>query len=212
MLSSELRVAASRRRAKFWRLRETLVERAGDGQLDFVDQARAFADVIGGTSGLDGLHCGFVVVDGSHQNHGRFGRDLMGVAQHFDAVDARHLDVGNDHVEERAVDFALGRIAGGDGFDFVTIAAQGDVEHFADGALVIADQNVTHARLLLLRLQRRLRVRRQTLAPRQCPAARMFQSRWPRPCAASARRSWCPCRLRNAPTPCPHAPARSGRR
>jgi hypothetical protein len=30
----------------------------------------------------------------------------------------------------------------------VTFAAQGDVQHLADGALVIANQNVTHALLL----------------------------------------------------------------
>ena len=76
----------------------------------------------------------------------------MGVAQNFDAVDARHLDVGDNHVEERAVDFALGGIPRGNGFDFMTVAAQGNVEQFADGALVITDQNVTHARLLPLLL------------------------------------------------------------
>ena len=83
----------------------------------------------------------------------------MSVAQDFDPVDARHLDVGNDHVEERAVDFALGQLAAGDGFDFVAIAAQGNVEQFADGAFVVDDENVTHASLLRLPLPPPARVR-----------------------------------------------------
>ena len=69
----------------------------------------------------------------------------MGVAQHFDAVGMRHLDVGDHDVVEGAIEFPLGLFAGVHGLDLVAVAAQGDIEHFADGALVVANQDVTHA-------------------------------------------------------------------
>ena len=215
MLSSELRVAASRRRAKFWRLSETLVSDAGDGQFDFVHQSRTLADVIGRAAGLYRLHGGFVVVDRSHQNDRGIGRDLVRVAQDFDAIHARHLDVGNNHVEERAVDLALGRFAAGDGFDFMAIAAQGNIEQFADRAFVVADENVTHANLL--RSCSRARGCQRSSGGCRCGGSSAGDALpWSCashfPCAATATRSWCPCRLPNAPTPCPHAPGRSGRR
>ena len=69
----------------------------------------------------------------------------MRIAQHFDAIGIRHLDIGDDHVIERAVDLPLGILSRLYGFDLVALAAQGDVQHFADRALVVANQNVTHA-------------------------------------------------------------------
>ncbi len=72
----------------------------------------------------------------------------MSIAQHFDAVGIRHLDVGDDHVIERAVEFLLGTFSGVHGFDLVALAAQGNIQHFADGALVVTNQNVTHALVL----------------------------------------------------------------
>ena len=112
-----------------------------------------FADVVGGAAGFHGLHGGFVVIHRGNQNDGGVGRNLVGVAQHFDAVDVRHLDVGDDHVVRAR--YSILRLAASPriyGFDFVAFAAQGDVEHFADGALVIADQDVTHARAPLSQL------------------------------------------------------------
>src|ERR1019366_8440864 len=131
------------------------------------------------------------------------GRDLVRMPQHFDAIHARHLDVGHNHVEESAVDLALGRVATGDGFHLVAIAAQGNIEQFADRALVVADENVTHADLLPPPPPAPL--------PR-IPTRRKFRQRRPAPDGAIAPRSWCPCQLPNAPTPCPRAPARSGTR
>src|ERR1019366_5469754 len=172
-------------------------ERAGDGEFDLVHEAGTLADVIGRAAGLDRLDGGLVVVDGSHQNDGGIGRNLVGVAQDFDAVDGGHLDVGHDHVEQGAVDLALGRFAAGDGFHFMAIAAQGNVEQFADGALVVADQDVTHGLLLPPQPARLGQSRtRRRLRPRFPAPAR---SRYP--CAADGPQSWCPCRLRNAPTP-----------
>src|SRR3984893_921873 len=125
-------------------------ERAGNGEFDLVHQSRTLADVIGPPPRLDRLHGSFVVIDRSHQNDRGFRRDLMRVPKNFDSIHARHLDVGNNHVEQRAVDFALGQFATGDGFHLVAIAAQGDIEQFADRALVVTDENVTYALLLLL--------------------------------------------------------------
>src|SRR5579863_281788 len=69
----------------------------------------------------------------------------MSMFKHFDAVNIRHLDIGDDEIVERAVNFVLGGLAGVHGVDSVSLAAQGNVEHFADGALIVANQDVSHA-------------------------------------------------------------------
>ena len=81
MLSRELRVAASRRRAKFCLLRASFLHRTVDGQLDFVHQAGTLADVVGGAAGFYGLHRRLVVIDRRNQDDGGVGRDLVRVAQ-----------------------------------------------------------------------------------------------------------------------------------
>ena len=139
-------------------------QRPGNGQLDFIHQARTLANVVGCATGFHRLHRGFVVVHGGHQNHRRLRRDLVRMAQDFDAIDDGHLDVGHDHVEERAVDLALCSIASGHGLDLVAIAAQRNVEQFADGAFVVADENVTHAILLSLLPSRRRPLRKYSIA------------------------------------------------
>ncbi len=60
-----------------------------------------FANVVGGASRFDRLNRGFVVVDRGDQDDRRVGRSLVGVPQHFDAVDVRHFDVGDDDVVKR---------------------------------------------------------------------------------------------------------------
>src|ERR1700724_834256 len=138
----------------------------------------------------------------------------MGVAQDFHSIHPRHFDVGNNHVEERAVDLAPPRFASVDGFYFVTIAAESNIKQFADGALVIADEDLTHA-FLLERwrprvLQRKamgmtmhlrwLRVGRQERAVAQVQPAVV---------ASQSSRLF---QLANGPIPCPHELERSGRR
>src|SRR5712692_2959504 len=73
----------------------------------------------------------------------------MRVAEHFDAIGIRHLDIGDDHVVEGAFELPFRILSGLYGLDLVALAAQGNVQHLADGALVIANQNVTHALYLL---------------------------------------------------------------
>src|SRR3974377_1048670 len=120
----------------------------------------------------------------------------MCVAQNFDAVDVRHLDVGHDDVVQRALNLVLGGLAAGHGFDLVAIAAQGNVEQFADRALVVADEDVTHAFLLPSR--------RRTTRPAPGPAL-------PRGGATAARNSFL-FPLPSGPTPCRRGPVRSDRR
>src|SRR5580704_13834760 len=68
----------------------------------------------------------------------------MSMTQDFDAIDRRHLDISNDQIVKCAVNFVFRRLAGLHGLNPMPVAAQGDVEHFADGALVVANQNVSH--------------------------------------------------------------------
>ena len=135
-------------------------ENAIDGQFDFVDQAGTFANVIGRASGFHGFHRGFVVVDRRDQDDRGIGRNAVSMTQHFDAIDVWHLDVGDDQIVQSAIDLVFGCLAGLHGFDAMSVAAQGDVEHFADGALIVANQNVSHAASLLPQRLRVGRVRR----------------------------------------------------
>ena len=171
ILSSELWEAASRRRAKFCLLRAEFFEHAVDGQLDFIHQAGTLANVIRRPSGLYCFHCGFVVIHRGDEDDRRIGRNAMRMAQDFDAVDIRHLDIGDDQIVKSAVNFILGGLAGLHRLDAVSVAAQGNVEHFADGALIVANQNVSHAASLLPRQLRAARSEPWTTRER-----RSFQS------------------------------------
>ncbi len=63
----------------------------------------------------------------------------MGVAQYFDAVDVRHFDVGHNHVVQRAVELSFCGFAGIRSLNLMAFAPQRDVQHFADGALIVAN-------------------------------------------------------------------------
>ena len=56
------------------------LQRAIDGEFNFVHQARRLADVIGGSASLHGFDGGFIVVDGGDEDYGGVGRDLVGIA------------------------------------------------------------------------------------------------------------------------------------
>src|SRR5437868_868991 len=133
------------------------------------------------------------------------------MAQHFDAVNVRHIDVGNDEVVKSAVDLALCPLAGIHGLHLVAVAPQGYIEHFAHGALVVTDQNVSHAQSLPRRRPRLWRPAR----PPQATCVRHFSipaGAGPTPSAATAAPAWCPRPVSSAPTPCLHAPERSDTR
>ncbi len=121
---------------------------AGDGETDVIDQPRAFANVIGRAAGFDSLDRGFVVIDGRDENDGRIRRNLVGVLQYLNAIRLRHTDVSDNHVVKRGIDLGLGGFSGIHGLDAVAFAAQSNVEEFADGALVVGYENVTHEHLL----------------------------------------------------------------
>ena len=79
MLSSELRVAASRLKAKFWRLSVTFSRARLIASLISSTSPGLLADVVGRAAGLHRLHRGFVVVDRGNQDDRGFWRDLVRV-------------------------------------------------------------------------------------------------------------------------------------
>src|SRR5208283_1242595 len=105
------------------------LENTADGELDFVDQAGALANVVGRSTGFHGFHGGFVVVDSGDEDYRRVGRNAMGVAEDLDAIDVGHLDVGDDDVIKSAINFAFCGLARLNRLDTVAFTAQGDVEH-----------------------------------------------------------------------------------
>src|SRR5450755_3642458 len=133
----------------------------------------------------------------------------MRVAQHFDAIDVGHFDVGDDHVVESAFEFPLGILSGFYGLDLVAFAAQGNIQHLADGALVVANQNVTHALYLLCPPPPLPRPRKGALV--SPPAVSPMGLPLPPGGAAEGQRRY-PLRLWSAPKPCLRGPARSDRR
>src|SRR5579872_3584656 len=133
----------------------------------------------------------------------------MRMAQHFDAVNVRHLDVSDDDVVQRPINFVLGRLPRLHGLHAMSLAPQGNVEHFTNGALVVADQNISHA--TSLQRPKRL-VAAQSSSARPCPTQQS-----PPPQAAPHRdgaivgQTSFPAPAWNAPTPCLRAPAPPGK-
>ena len=94
-----------------------------DGQLDLVDQAGTLANVVGRASRFYGFHGSRIVIDRSDQDDGGVGRDPMGVAEHFNAIDGGHFDVGDDDVVEGPVDLVFRHLPGLNRLDAVSLAA-----------------------------------------------------------------------------------------
>src|ERR1700693_4487342 len=122
------------------------------------------------------------------------------MAQHFDAVDVRHFNVGDNYIVERGLNLSLSHFSRGDGFYLVTLAAQGNIEHFADGPLIVADEDIRHARPPLS----------NPPATSRNPALPAASLLLPRP-SAFARQRCTPGPLLTAPTLCLRAPARFGK-
>src|SRR5580692_7254588 len=133
----------------------------------------------------------------------------MRVAQYLDAIDLRHLNVGHDNVVQGAVEFPHRGLTRVCRLNLVTFAAQSDVQHLADRALVIANENVTHALLLPWPLRWCRRASRGHVVQALSGAQPKFH---PRRSDASAARIRCLGPAWSAPTPCLRGLARSGRR
>src|SRR5437868_1114661 len=71
-----------------------LLDRPIDGQLDLVYKSRALTNVIGSASSFDRFHRSFIIIDCRNQNNRGVRRNAVRMAQHIDAVNVRHLDVG----------------------------------------------------------------------------------------------------------------------
>src|ERR1041384_7304395 len=72
----------------------------------------------------------------------------MGIAQHLDAVRFRHLDICNDDIENGALKLFLGGVTTVNDLNLIPLTPKSDFQHFADGAFVVANEDVTHAPLL----------------------------------------------------------------
>src|SRR5262249_46028221 len=87
-------------------------EDAADGQLDLPDHPWRLANVVGSAAGFHRLDRGFIIIHCRNQDDCGIRRDLVGMTQDLDAIDIWHLDIGNDHVEQRGVELFLCRFAG----------------------------------------------------------------------------------------------------
>src|SRR5581483_4353864 len=101
-------------------------------------------------AGVDRVDRSLIVFHCGDQDHRCFRRGLTGVAQHFNAVVIRHLDVADYNIIQSAVQLFDGGLARGDGFNAMPFFAKRDFQDFADGASIITNQDVTHAPLLPL--------------------------------------------------------------
>ena len=87
---------------------------------------------------------------GLHRGHARDeekiarGRNLLAELQQLDASGVRHADVGNHDVKNLGFQFSARGFAVHGHFNAVPFLAEGDLQQFANGALVIDDQNMSH--------------------------------------------------------------------
>ena len=93
---------------------------------------------------LHRLHSGFIVLHRSNEYDCRLGRYFAGMPQHINAIGIWHFDVGYQHVISCTLEFSLRRLAAIDCFNAVALFTQRYLQHLANGANVIADQNVSH--------------------------------------------------------------------
>ncbi len=117
------------------------LESAIDHQANLVDLEGLGQVVVGARlHGRDGrLGAG---KSGDHDDL-RVGMKLLGLGQNHHAVDVRHAQVGDHHVELAFLHRRQGCAASGRRFHSMPGATQMDAQELAHGALVVDDQNVT---------------------------------------------------------------------
>ena len=86
---------------------DQLLQRALHRQLDLVHQSRTLTDVIRRSPGLHRLYRSLIVIHRCDQNDGGVRRNAVRVAQHLDAINIRHFDVGDNDVVQSAVYFVF---------------------------------------------------------------------------------------------------------
>src|SRR5438552_18402087 len=109
---------------------------------------RLFDDVIKG-AGPHRLDGSFQLAYRRHENDRRIRRNTAGMLHYVDSIGGGDLDVGDPNIVERAVEFLASGLAGSRHVDLVAIFAQHQIEQLADGAIVIADEQITHVPLRL---------------------------------------------------------------
>ena len=98
------------------------VQSAGDGHADLFHQSGTLMDILK-CPGIDGVNGGFIIFDGSDQNHRGFRRRFARVTQHFDAVVVWHFDIANNDVIQSAAELLDGCVTRGNGLDAVAFFA-----------------------------------------------------------------------------------------
>ncbi len=136
---------------------QSTVHGQGDGAEDIFEKFGALADVVEGP-GVEGLDGNFAVIDGGDDDDHGVWRDPARVLENLHAGDVRHAHVGYDNVVEGGVNFAAGLLAGGHRLHAVSLVLERNLQHLADGALIITDQDVSHDYLLSSPWLRRARV------------------------------------------------------
>jgi hypothetical protein len=66
------------------------------------------------------------------------------VTQNLDAIDVWHFYIGDDEIVESTVNFIFCGLARLDCLYAVPFTPQSDIEHFTDGAFIVANQDVSH--------------------------------------------------------------------
>ena len=124
------------------------------GAAQLIDQV-VVLDHVAVRAGIDrgdgGLHRGHA---GNQQKIAR-GRNFLAELQQFDAGRVRHANIGNHDVENLGFQFAARGFAVQGHFDAMAFLAKGNLQQFANGALVVDDQNVSHIDLLPSRCRAR---------------------------------------------------------
>ena len=119
----------------------------GDGAEEIFEELGAFADVVEG-SGVQSLDGNLRVIDGGDDDDHGVRRDAARVLEDIHAGDVGHAHIGDDNVIESGVNLAASLLAGGHRLHAVSLVLERDLQHLADGAFIIADQDVSHDYLL----------------------------------------------------------------
>ena len=91
---------------------------------------------------VDGRDCGFHRRDASNEQKEGIGRNLFGEFQEVDAGSPGHAHVGNNNVKNLRFELALGGFDAVGDLDAMALFAKRNFEEFANGALIIDDEDV----------------------------------------------------------------------
>src|SRR5580700_431349 len=115
----------------------------GDGLPQLIDERVALNDVTV-RSKIHGVDRGGKRRHAGDQDEHGLRRNFARVLQQIDTTHVAHIDVGDDDVKKLCLEPPLGLFAARSQLDAVTILTKSNFEKFADGALVVDHQHVSH--------------------------------------------------------------------